>query len=185
MNSTTNIRSYHAHIYFEGAEQRETAIVLREVIAERFSVQLGRVHDRLVGPHARPMYQVAFSTEVFAIFVPWLMLNRQGLAVLVYPNTDQPRRDHLIYALWLGEVLPILNIESLPESAEGEADDQVVPNTTPTIAPRDPHRPLPGAAASGGAAPVPVDLHQRPRYLSKRAAAARQFRGWGKSLLDM
>jgi DOPA 4,5-dioxygenase len=108
---------------------------LREQIADRFSVQLGRVHDRLVGPHARPMYQVAFSTETFATFVPWLMLNRQGLTVLVHPNTDQPRRDHLVHALWLGEILPILNVHSLPELSEGDQDASVVPNTLPSIAP--------------------------------------------------
>jgi aromatic ring-cleaving dioxygenase len=109
------IISYHAHIYFEGDEQRAAALLLRERIGERFAVTLGRVHERPIGPHARPMYQVAFNPETFASFVPWLMLNRMNLTVLVHPNTSRPRSDHLFHALWLGEVLPILHPEELPE----------------------------------------------------------------------
>src|ERR1700733_11787623 len=73
------VGSFHAHVYFDGAAQREIALALREQIAARFAVTLGRVHDRLVGPHAQAMYQVAFDVPLFGNFVPWLMLNRQGL----------------------------------------------------------------------------------------------------------
>ena len=59
------IRSYHAHIYFADAAQRRDAEILREGIAEHFTVRLGRWHDRLVGPHARPMFQVAFYPRNF------------------------------------------------------------------------------------------------------------------------
>src|ERR1700753_4330479 len=102
-----SIQSYHAHIYFDGPEQRRLAEALRAEIAERFSVLLGRWHDRLVGPHTRPMYQAAFATSEFARFVPWLMLKRRGLAVLIPPNTGHPKSDHLNQAMWLGEVLDI------------------------------------------------------------------------------
>jgi DOPA 4,5-dioxygenase len=127
-----SIQSYHAHIYFDGPEQRGVAEALREEIAQRFSVRIGRWHDRLVGPHMRPMYQVAFATGEFARFVPWLMINRQGLAVLVHPNTGRSKSDHLIHALWLGEVLEI-NAASLSDD-EGPALE-LDPNTSPTEKP--------------------------------------------------
>jgi aromatic ring-cleaving dioxygenase len=127
------IASFHAHIYFDGAAQRELAMTLREQIGERFSVTLGRVHDRLVGPHARSMYQVAFDVATFGNFVPWLMLNRQGLTVLVHPNTRDARRDHLVHALWMGEVLDIVNADGLP--ADDVAEQPLPPNTQPTLAP--------------------------------------------------
>jgi aromatic ring-cleaving dioxygenase len=126
------ILSYHAHIYFDGPEQRRLAETLREEIAERFSVLIGRWHDRLVGPHARPMYQVAFPPAEFACFVPWLMVNRRGLAVLVHPNTGQPKADHLTHAIWMGEILDI-DAAPLPDHQEPEAE--IVPNTHPTVKP--------------------------------------------------
>jgi DOPA 4,5-dioxygenase len=129
------ITHYHAHIYFEGSTQRAIAEEVRAAIAARFSVQLGRWHDVLIGPHARPMYQVAFGAELFATLVPWLMLNRQDLAVLVHPDTGNARRDHLVNALWLGEILPIMHPERLPEVNEDEADAVIVPNTSPVLIP--------------------------------------------------
>jgi aromatic ring-cleaving dioxygenase len=127
------IGSFHAHIYFEGDAQRAIALALREQIGQRFAVTLGRVHDRRVGPHARPMYQVAFDAATFGNFVPWLMLNRQGLTVLVHANTRDERRDHLVHALWMGEMLEIVGPERLGTDVEPELAP--LPNTTPTLAP--------------------------------------------------
>jgi DOPA 4,5-dioxygenase len=125
------IASYHAHLYFDPARERETALALRDAIAERFSVRLGTIWDKPVGPHSRAMYQVAFAPELFGAFVPWLMLNRRGLSVLVHPNTANQRRDHLDDALWLGEPLSLKG-EALPDE-EGEAELAGEPNTAPTL----------------------------------------------------
>lgn len=122
------IVSWHAHVYFDGPEQRERAAALREGIAARFAVQLGRWHDKPVGPHTRAMYQVAFEPALFATLVPWLALKRNGLDVLVHPNTLAPHDDHLKHALWLGQTLPI-NGAVLPERIDLAQEDPVVPNT--------------------------------------------------------
>lgn len=128
------IRSYHAHIYFDGQEQRGIAEILREEIAQRFSVLIGRWHDHPIGPHTRPMYQVAFSTSEFARFVPWLMINQRGLAVLIHPNTGRSRRDHLSDSLWLGEKLGI-NDEAFRVDAPTNQEPEIVTNTHPTVTP--------------------------------------------------
>ena len=101
------IVSYHAHVYFDGPAERATAMWLRDQIAARFPVALGRVHDRLIGPHAKPMYQVSFAVPVFATLIPWLMLNRGGLTVLLHPDTGNDYRDHTAHAVWFGAVLPL------------------------------------------------------------------------------
>ena len=53
------------------------------------------------------MYQVAFAAEEFPLFVPWLMLNRQGLNILVHPLTQDSVADHTNFALWLGSPLEL------------------------------------------------------------------------------
>ncbi len=128
-----NITGYHAHIYYDIVASRDRAGLVRQRIAERFPVQVGNWHDELVGPHLRPMYQVAFGVEQFATLVPWLMLNRQGLTVLVHPNTDNPQDDHLVNPLWLGEVLPV-DAKWLPTTRHGEPET-VTPNTRPHLSP--------------------------------------------------
>jgi len=42
-------------------------------------VQLGRWHDKPIGPHPQAMYQVAFLPSQFGKVVPWLMLHRERL----------------------------------------------------------------------------------------------------------
>jgi DOPA 4,5-dioxygenase len=107
------ISHYHAHIYYDPSATRERASHLRERVAANFpEARIGRWHDELVGPHLRSMYQVAFPSAMFASFLPWLMLNRDGLAVLVHPETDDAYRDHSEHAAWLGEKLP-LNLDVL------------------------------------------------------------------------
>ena len=124
------IVSWHAHIYFDGPAQRHTAAALREAIGQRFAVQLGRWHEVLVGPHTRAMYQVAFDVELFDRFVPWLALHRQGLDVLVHPNTLAPRADHLQHALWLGQRLAV-KPEVLDEHISLAQEDAIHVNTQP------------------------------------------------------
>jgi aromatic ring-cleaving dioxygenase len=132
-NPIAEIKSYHAHIYFKDEAQRAAAEAVRLAIAERFSVQLGRWHEKPVGPHAHGMYQVAFDVPVFTKLIPWLMLNRQGLTILIHPNTVNPRRDHLINAFWFEEVLPTVRPEQLAEVVEKGSIDPIAPNTVPSL----------------------------------------------------
>ncbi len=107
------VHDYHAHVYFDAAS-RPAAAELRQQIEHRFTVRMGSWHEVPVGPHVQAMYQVAFKVPLFAELVPFLMLNRQGLSILVHPQAGRPREDHLVRALWLGEKLPI-KTEVLPE----------------------------------------------------------------------
>ena len=44
-------------------------------------------------------------------------LNRDGLTVLVHPNTGRDRDDHTLHATWMGAVLP-LDVSVLKEEGE-------------------------------------------------------------------
>ena len=100
------IRGYHAHVYYD-TESRETAAKLREQIERAFPVEMGRWRDEPVGPHPQAMYQVKFAPAEFQRIVPWLMLNRAGLTVLVHPDTGDAYQDHAHNELWLGKKLKL------------------------------------------------------------------------------
>jgi len=108
------IDGYHAHIYYDPADPatRAEAERLRQGMAEQFTARLGNWHDDPVGPHPVAMYQVAFAVDEFPRLVPWLMLNRAGLDVLVHPLSGDSVADHTRFAMWLGQPLP-LRIEVL------------------------------------------------------------------------
>jgi aromatic ring-cleaving dioxygenase len=102
ISDPAKIESYHAHVYYTGEASRAAAASLREALQSRFEVAMGNWHDKPIGPHPLPMYQVSFAFREFARIVPWLMLNHAGLSILIHPNTDDGYRDHAEHALWLG-----------------------------------------------------------------------------------
>ncbi len=99
----SRIKSWHAHVYFDAAS-RDSAREFGEVVTAQFGnrVEMGRFHEREVGPHPRWSYQIAFAPTQFSDVVGWLALNHGALDVFVHPNTDNELRDHRDCALWLG-----------------------------------------------------------------------------------
>ncbi|MBD2342825.1 DOPA 4,5-dioxygenase family protein [Anabaena subtropica] len=104
MKENSIITNFHAHVYYN-TETRDIAARIREGLEARFEVQLGHWHDQPIGPHPTSMYQVAFSPNQFPQVVPWLMLNREGLDILIHPETGDDVTDHTAHALWLGTKL--------------------------------------------------------------------------------
>jgi aromatic ring-cleaving dioxygenase len=99
-------RGFHAHVYYD-AETKPKAAKLRETILARFKVEPGGFSDEPRGPHPISQFNVIFETSEFQHIVPWLMLNRDGLGVLVHPLTDSSYDDHSKNALWLGTPVPM------------------------------------------------------------------------------
>jgi len=99
-------RGYHAHVYYN-AETKPAAARLRETIIDKFAVEPGGFSDEPRGPHPISQFNVIFKNEEFQNIVPWLMLNREGLDVLVHPLTESSYDDHSKNALWLGVPVPM------------------------------------------------------------------------------
>jgi aromatic ring-cleaving dioxygenase len=55
-----------------------------------------------------PQFQIIFTKALFQEVVPWMMLNREGLDILVHPLTDDMVDDHTVYALWLGKPVALV-----------------------------------------------------------------------------
>jgi DOPA 4,5-dioxygenase len=104
--NTAQIKDWHAHVYFDPAS-RDTAWALRERIEKSFDIQMGRFHEKPVGPHPRFSYQVHFQNAQLAPLLAWLALNRGDLTVFVHPNTGEDLEDHRDRAIWLGQQVPL------------------------------------------------------------------------------
>lgn len=106
---TGRIQDYHIHVYYN-AESKPKAEALRAKLEAAFpQATYGRWHDKPVGPHPEWSYQVHFPAALFAQIVPFTALERDGLTVLVHPNTGDDLADHRDYAFWMGS-MPALNL---------------------------------------------------------------------------
>ena len=129
----TDIKSYHAHIYFD-EDTFEKAALLRRWVAERFPVELGNWNLEPRGPHVTPSFYFGFNNDLLPVLVPWLQLNSLGLTLLIHPNTGDGRADHLYYALWVNRTQAV-NAYTWPQPKPGELEplEQVFPNVVPTV----------------------------------------------------
>ena len=82
------IDGYHAHVYYD-AGTRPRAERLRDEIAATLGVEVRALSDEPRGPHPVPQFRFTFTAAQFENVVPWLMLHREGLDVLVHPLTRQ------------------------------------------------------------------------------------------------
>jgi DOPA 4,5-dioxygenase len=102
----TTATGYHAHVYFDAQTIDKARRICLEC-AQLFGATMGRLHERPVGPHPDWSCQLAFPPERLGEIVGWLALNRDGLVVLVHPETGNELRDHTDHAIWMGAVRPL------------------------------------------------------------------------------
>jgi aromatic ring-cleaving dioxygenase len=97
---------YHAHVYFDAATVAQ-ARALVAAAGEQLDVQVGRVHEKEVGPHPRWSCQLAFGRAQFDAVIPWLDRHRDGLDVFVHGLSGNDLADHTTHAWWLGRSWPL------------------------------------------------------------------------------
>jgi DOPA 4,5-dioxygenase len=102
----SEITGYHAHVYFDDTKVSQ-ARELCERCRDRFGIEMGRVHERPVGPHPDWSCQLAFQPDKAGDVIGWLAINREGLVVLVHPETGNALRDHTEHAIWMGGIRPL------------------------------------------------------------------------------
>lgn len=102
----SEITSFHVHVYFDASTMAQ-ARMLCEKARDAFGVEMGRMHEKPVGPHPDASCLLSVPPEKFGAVVPWLALNRAGLNILVHPETGDELKDHGEHALWMGEIRPL------------------------------------------------------------------------------
>ena len=100
------IAGYHAHVYYDAATKPKAQQLAASAL-DALTVELAGFSDKPAGPHPVGNLLLTFKPAKFASVVPWLMLNRKGLDVLIHPLTDDAARDHDSDGLWLGTQLKL------------------------------------------------------------------------------
>ena len=109
---------YHAHIYYDPEKTRGVAERVCAAVGEKFRIELDGFRDEPRGPHPISNVLIVFKPDQFEQIVPWLMLNRDGLDVLVHPLTLNAVEDHSSFAIWLGNPVA-LKLHTLPHGRGG------------------------------------------------------------------
>lgn len=104
---TDGIGSWHAHVYFDAATAQTARTVYDGVSAAFPGVEIGRFHEKPVGPHPMWSFQIAFPPDLLATVLPWLTLNREGLDVFIHPNTGDGLADHRDHTVFIGKSYPL------------------------------------------------------------------------------
>lgn len=95
-------KAYHAHVYFD-AQTLNYAANLCQQAGQELGLKVGRVHEKLVGPHPCWSCQLLFNRAQFDTVIPWLEKNRQNLSILIHGLTGDDLADHTENASWLGD----------------------------------------------------------------------------------
>ena len=101
---------FHAHIYYD----KETLNKAKELIQKANLldyIEVGRMHEKPVGPHPMWSCQLLCLTKDINRLIPWLMNNRDNLKVFIHPVSDDDLKDHTVHTMWLGKSVELnLNI---------------------------------------------------------------------------
>lgn len=100
--------SYHAHVYFQPDDAATIATL--HARAQHDLAGLATVYPirhRPVGPHAWPMFEIAFQRAQREPVVTWVEAHHGRQPVLLHPETGNDLVDHRDHAVWLGSRLPL------------------------------------------------------------------------------
>lgn len=104
---------YDVHVYYNGSNQREMAMLLRSKMKQQFPwMRFNEPKDRPIGPHPLPMWEADFASYDNRVFwrqvCDFIKEEHEELSVLVHPHSlDGDYADHTKNAFWVGDVLEL------------------------------------------------------------------------------
>jgi len=102
----TEIRDFHAHLYYDAGEVDRARAVAAQA-REKFGVAVGHFHLAPIGPHPRGSCQLTVPPELFGDFARWAVLDRDGLTIFAHASTGDDRADHHDHVIWFGPSEPL------------------------------------------------------------------------------
>ena len=101
------IKELHIHLYYTEYSIVKARTLVDQMLANNIDIEVGRFHEREVGPHPRWSVQLLVKGNVFGEVLSFVAMNRDGLTVFSHPVTGDDLKDHTDYAIWMGEMLDL------------------------------------------------------------------------------
>lgn len=101
---------YDVHVYYDGLEERQAAMELRQKMQEKFQwMRFYAPKDRPIGPHPVPMWEADFGSyenrNLWKDVCEFVNEEHGDLSVLIHPHSlDGDYADHTKNSFWAGEV---------------------------------------------------------------------------------
>ncbi|KAH0542498.1 hypothetical protein FGG08_003094 [Glutinoglossum americanum] len=104
LQTSSRTAAFDIHIYHTTPAETEYARKLHTRIRLEFpEIRVYPFHDRPIGPHPAGMFELnVFTPAQLGALVGFLVIYRQGLKVLLHPNTGEVYGDHMVRAGWWG-----------------------------------------------------------------------------------
>lgn len=97
--------NYHAHVYWKSETERTLALCLRPSFLS-IGASLGTVHDKPIGPHPLPMYQIMYDNSIQNEVEALLRI--QPMSILLHEDIGIDHvRDHTEGARWINTPLEL------------------------------------------------------------------------------
>ncbi len=97
--------NYHAHVYWKNNAEREIAISMRPSFLST-GASLGSIHDKPIGPHPLPMYQIMYDTSIQTEVETLLRI--QPMSILLHEDIGIDHvKDHTDGARWINTPLEL------------------------------------------------------------------------------
>lgn len=100
MRNINDIKGFHFHVYYSD-DSRAKAWELFKCFPE------ARWYAKPLGPHTQPMFALEVASSHMEDVYKFMILNRDGLSVLIHPITDNELEDHTTSVGWLGTPVPL------------------------------------------------------------------------------
>jgi DOPA 4,5-dioxygenase len=105
------IKEFHIHLYYTEETLNVAKMLVSKIQDNDIECSVGRFHERPVGPHPMWSVQLLVKNESFGDLLSFVAVNRNKLTVFSHPVTGDDLKDHVDYAIWMGEMKE-LNLEA-------------------------------------------------------------------------
>lgn len=100
MRSIDTIKGFHFHVYYSNANMEYASKLFGHFPDAHW-------YDMPIGPHTQPMFVVEIAPSTMGEVYQFMILNRNGLSVLIHPITANELEDHTTSVGWLGTPVPL------------------------------------------------------------------------------